>query len=269
MKEPLKLLAVFPHPDDESLGLGGTLARYAAEGVETYLICATRGERGWPGPPEQNPGFATLGRMREAELRCAATKLGLKEVTFLGYLDGDVDKADPRELIAVIALHICRIRPQVVITFAPDGGYGHPDHIALAQFTAGALVCAADVEYGSAHQQAPHRVDKFYHMVDTCSTVDTLQAEVGEFSFLVDGVRRSLVGWEEWAITTRVDTRAYFDQAWQAILCHESQLPGLGRLTELPREVLLRIWGEGTFVRIYSMANAGRKVEDDLFEGLR
>jgi LmbE family N-acetylglucosaminyl deacetylase len=68
MIEPLKLLAVFPHPDDESLGLGGTLAKYSAEGAETYLICATRGERGWNGPETQNPGLAALGHIREAEL---------------------------------------------------------------------------------------------------------------------------------------------------------------------------------------------------------
>src|SRR4030042_1373745 len=121
MAETLKLLAVFPHPDDESLGLGPTLAKYSAEGVETYLICATRGERGWSGPEDQDPGFQALGRIREAELRCAAAPLGLHEVTFLNYIDGEVDQANPQEAIALITTHIRRIRPQVVVTFPLAG----------------------------------------------------------------------------------------------------------------------------------------------------
>jgi len=72
MKPALRLMAIFPHPDDESLGLGGTLAKYSAEGVETTLICATRGERGWTGPMGENPGLKELGEIREAELKCAA-----------------------------------------------------------------------------------------------------------------------------------------------------------------------------------------------------
>ena len=90
----LKLLAVFPHPDDETLGLGSTLARYSAEGVETYLVCATRGERGWYESEGPDPGFEGVARIREAELRCAAENLGLHEVCFLDYIDGDVDQDD-------------------------------------------------------------------------------------------------------------------------------------------------------------------------------
>src|SRR5215218_9097255 len=100
MPEQLKLMCVLAHPDDESLGTGGTLARYAAEGVETYLLTATRGERGWFGAPDQNPGLAELGRIREAELRAAGRALGLREVAFLDYVDGDLDRADPAEAVA-------------------------------------------------------------------------------------------------------------------------------------------------------------------------
>ena len=99
MTSSLRLLCVLAHPDDESLGTGGILAKYSAEGVETYLLTATRGERGWPGKPEENPGLTALGRIREAELQAAAAILGLHEVTFLDYLDGDVDQADPAEAI--------------------------------------------------------------------------------------------------------------------------------------------------------------------------
>src|SRR5437667_3183570 len=132
MAERLKLMSVLAHPDDESLGTGGTLARYAAEGVETYLVTATRGERGW-GDPATYPGLAELGRIRTAELQAAAAVLGLREVAFLDYIDGDVDQADPAEVVARLVAPIRRIRPQVVLTFGPDGSYGHPDHIAISQ----------------------------------------------------------------------------------------------------------------------------------------
>ena len=102
MNGPLKLLAIFPHPDDESLGLGSTLARYSAEGVETYLVCATRGERGWHESQGPDPGFEGVARIREAELRCAAENLGLHQVNFLDYIDGDetVWERDPVERLA-------------------------------------------------------------------------------------------------------------------------------------------------------------------------
>src|SRR5215216_925178 len=159
MIDGLKLLAIFPHPDDETLGLGSTLARYSAEGVETYLICATRGERDWFDSEGPDPGLERVGQIREAELRCAAEQLGLHEVRFLDYIDGDVDQAEPHEIIGKLVAHIRRIRPDVVVTFSPDGAYGHPDHIALSQFTHAALVCAAD---GTFVSSAPsHRVSKF------------------------------------------------------------------------------------------------------------
>src|SRR5512147_1277935 len=154
MNEALKLLAVFPHPDDETLGMGPTLARYAAEGIETYLVCATRGERGWFDSEGPNPGLKEVARIREAELRCAAENLGIHEVSFLDYIDGDVDQANPEEMIEKLVSHVRRIRPQVVVSFGPDGAYGHPDHIALSQFTNAALICAADTTFPS--DGAPH-----------------------------------------------------------------------------------------------------------------
>src|SRR5512138_176583 len=111
MAGTLKLLAVFPHPDDETLGMGSTLARYAAEGVGTYLVCATRGERGWYESEGPDPGFEGVARIREAELRGAAENLGLHEVNFLDYIDGDVDQAQPADIIRKLVSHIRRIQP--------------------------------------------------------------------------------------------------------------------------------------------------------------
>src|SRR3954447_5144573 len=105
MSERLKLLAVLAHPDDESLGFGGTLAKYAAEGVETYLVTATRGERGRFGSQGKTAEPSEIGRVREAELRAAAAVLGIREVSILGYPDGAVDQIDAATAIRAITRH--------------------------------------------------------------------------------------------------------------------------------------------------------------------
>ena len=147
LTKKLKLMAILAHPDDESLGFGGTLAKYAAEGIETYLVTATRGERGRFGSQGKGADPAEVGRVREAELRAAAAVLGIGEVSILGYPDGAVDQMDAAIAIRAIVGHIRRVRPHVVITFGPEGAYGHPDHIAISQFTTAAVVCASDAGY--------------------------------------------------------------------------------------------------------------------------
>jgi N-acetylglucosamine malate deacetylase 2 len=120
------LLVILAHPDDESFPIGGTLAKYAAEGVEIKLVCATRGEAGIP---EMQPEQA--GQVREAELRQAARVLGVQEVQFLDYLDGELDQVDPGEIVDQLVQAIRQMNPQAVITFGPDGISGHPDHLAI------------------------------------------------------------------------------------------------------------------------------------------
>jgi LmbE family N-acetylglucosaminyl deacetylase len=232
----LRLLAIFAHPDDESMGFGGTLARYSAEGVETYLVYGTRGERGWFGTEGQNPGLEKLGQLRAEELLCAGEKVGLREVNFLDYIDGDFDKADQAEAIGKIVVHIRRIKPQIVVTFPPDGGYGHPDHIASSQFTSAAIVCAADAGYVDPEAQAPHRVSKLYYMVDSEAFVNLIAPAMGDMAFQLDDQLRGEVAWKEWAITTRVDVSGHTKTAWEAIKCHQSQLATLGPLVDLPEE---------------------------------
>jgi LmbE family N-acetylglucosaminyl deacetylase len=269
MAEPLRLMCVFAHPDDETLGTGSTLARYAAEGVGIYLVTATRGERGWFGAPGENPGLAVLGAIRTQELHAAAEVLGLREVAFLNYIDGDLDQAAPAEAIAQIVAHVRRVRPQVVVTFGPDGAYGHPDHIAISQFTSAALVCAADAQFADPHDLAPHRVAKLYFMADTISYVEALRPFLGDITMEIDGVQRHMVGWEEWAVTTRIDGTAHWRTALRAALCHQSQLASLPDLTALSDAQHERLWGVISYYRAFSTVNGGRRVEDDLFEGLR
>jgi len=252
MNGTLKLLAVFPHPDDETLGLGSTFARYSSEGIETYLVCATGGERGWFESEGPDPGFAGVARIREAELNCAAEHLGLREVSFLDYIDGDVDQADAKEIIAKIVMHIRRIKPDVVVTFSPDGAYGHPDHIALSQFTNAALVCAADASFTDAANLAAHRVSKFYYMVDSIDVVNAANEAFGGISMEIDGVTRHHVGWQDWQITTWLDNKNYMEKVRDAIQCHQSQLPGYGPIGAWSANELATVFGTGHFYRAFS-----------------
>ena len=270
MTEMLRLLAVFAHPDDESMGMGGTLAKYSAEGAETYLVCATRGERGWFGPEEQNPGLSALGQVRTKELENAVQELGMKGLYFLDTIDGEVDRANTTEAIGKIVSHIRRIKPQVVVTFPPDGNYGHPDHIAVGQFTNAAILCAADSSYQDVGNLPAHRVLKLYYMVDSESFIGLIRPFVGDITFPVDNQVRGEVAWKEWMVTTRIDMADYCGAAWRAIQCHRSQLPSLGLLAEMHEDVAVAVLAmQGTFYRAFSLVNGGREIEKDLFEGLR
>lgn len=268
MTGALRLLAVLAHPDDESLGTGGTLARYASEGVETYLVTATRGEKGRFGTAETRPPQDVVARTREAELREAAAILGVREVVFLDYVDGELDRADPVEAAGRIAAAIRRLRPHVVITFAPDGGYGHPDHIAISQLAAAGIVRAAAPGRG-APPEGPHAVSKFYFMAWTRRKWGPYEAAFKVLRSTVDGVERQAVEWPEWQITTEIDTEAHWETVWRAVQCHRTQLPGYRNLASVSAEHHRDLWGSQEFYRVFSLVNGGRKRESDLFEGLR
>lgn len=267
MNEPLKLLCVLAHPDDETLGVGSTLAKYGREGVETYLITATRGERGWS--THDHPGLAEVARIRTKELEDAAAILGLRRVTFLNYIDGELDQADPDEAIAQIVSEVRRVRPQVVITFDPFGNYGHPDHVAISQLTTAALVCAADASYSDPAALAPHRVAKLYYLVNTQPLISLYQQEVSALNFLVDDVVRQAMAWPDWAVTTCIEADAYWEMTWWAIACHASQMGDLIKMGEIIREHHTGLVGTRYFYRAYSLVNRGRDLETDLFAGLR
>jgi LmbE family N-acetylglucosaminyl deacetylase len=262
-------MCVLAHPDDESLGNGGVLAKYAAEGVETYLVTATRGERGWFGCQEKYPGPEALGKRRESELYAAAAVLGLRRVDFLDYIDGELDQAPPQEAIAKIVGHLRRVKPQVVLTFGPDGSYGHPDHIAISQFTTAATIRAADGTFVDAEFLAPHCVSKLYYMAPTRDLLDIYQSVFGDLVMHVDGIERRGIGWPEWAITTSINTQSYLSTVKQAVRCHDSQLPAYTLFEDVSEEQLQVLWGAQTYYRVFSLKSGGRCLENDLFEGLR
>jgi LmbE family N-acetylglucosaminyl deacetylase len=125
-----RMLVVLAHPDDETFPTGGTLAKYASQGVEITLICATKGEAGISGLTREE-----AARIRERELRAAADVLGLFDVHFLGWQDGELEKVDESTVIQQLVMILKDIQPQVVITFGPDGISGHSDHVAIHHLT--------------------------------------------------------------------------------------------------------------------------------------
>lgn len=266
----LRLMAVLAHPDDESLGTGGALAKYAAEGVATHLVTATRGERGRFGDSKVSPGPEIVGKAREAELLSAAAELGLREVKFLDYPDGALDKVDTAEAIERIAGHLRRVRPHVVITFGPDGAYGHPDHIAISQLTTAAIVCAADPLFGQPSALGePHRVAKLYFIAWRTGKWAAYQAALRKLVVKVDGEERQAVPWADWAITTVLDTSRVWPTVWRAVMCHKTQVTIYSKLEELSEEHQRSLFGTQEFYRAFSIVNGGRAQESDLFEGLR
>jgi LmbE family N-acetylglucosaminyl deacetylase len=255
-------MAVLAHPDDESLGFGGTLAKYAAEGVDVFLVTATRGDggryRGHRPGDSQHPGAVALAKIRETELRAAAAALGVRQVSLLDYQDQQLDSADPGAAVSSIAGHIRSIQPDVVVTFGPDGAYGHPDHIAICQFTTAAIVSAADSS-----------VSKLYYLAWPESAWAAYQAAFRKLISTVDGVERQATPWPDWAITTVIDTREFWSTVWRAISCHESQITAYERLKNLSPAHHEALWGHQSFYRAFSTVNGGRRRETDLFEGIR
>jgi LmbE family N-acetylglucosaminyl deacetylase len=276
VSDALRLLAVLAHPDDESLGFGGCLAKYAAEGIETAVVTATRGDAGRfrgvkEGEGPGHPGREALARIREGELRAAAAVLGIRDLTLLGYPDGALDQVDPIEAVGRIAQEIRRLRPHVVVSFGPEGAYGHPDHIAISQFTTAAIVAAASPACacdGIDGRLAPHAVSKLYYLAWPQSTWNAYEAAIQKLTSTVDGVERYARAWPDWAITTEIDARAASTTAWRAVGCHQSQLPAYERLAALPPAQHEAIWGRQSFYRVFSAVNGGRSRESDLFEGI-
>jgi LmbE family N-acetylglucosaminyl deacetylase len=133
------VLAIFAHPDDESIACGGTLARLADAGVRIVLLCASRGESGSISDPALVPD-GDLGRVREHELRQAAHVLGVAEVEVLNHPDGDLRWADVQAFHNEIVAAIERFDPDAVITFGDDGLYWHLDHIGVHERTSTAVL---------------------------------------------------------------------------------------------------------------------------------
>ena len=165
--------------------------------------------------------------------------------------------------------HLRRVRPDVVLTFGHDGAYGHPDHIAISQFTTAAVAVAADPSFRSGDGDMPHRVAKLYYIAWPASTWAAYEQALKRLISKVDGVERQAVPWPDWSITTVIDTRAVWETVWRAVSCHATQMGIFATLRDLSPELHQALWGVQSYYRVLSTVNGGREREADLFEGLR
>ena len=175
-------------------------------------------------------------------------------------------------MIAGIARHVRRIRPDVVITFGPDGAYGHPDHVAISQFTTAAIVAAADARRC---RPTPTPADRRTRSRSSTtwpgrqSTWAAYEAAFRQLISTVDGVERQATPWPDWAITTVIDTRAFWPTVWRAVSCHQSQVAAYERLSDLSPEHHEALWGWQSFYRVFSIVNGGRVGKPTCSRGFR
>ena len=160
-----RLLGVFAHPDDETFCAGGTFARYAKDGAEIMVVSATRGQAGQIRDARVGTR-RTIGAVRESELRVACERLGVAQVRCWDYPDGALAETDRAGLVGDVVRLIREFRPQVVVSFGPDGAYGHPDHIAIS--AAATTACQQSGDPASYPDQlagglVPHQPDRLYY----------------------------------------------------------------------------------------------------------
>jgi len=282
MKPKRKILSVLAHPDDESFGMGGTLALYAAQGVEVHLVCATRGEAGEVGP-EYLQGHESIGELREAELRCAAMHLGLAGVYFLDYRDsgmtGSPDNGHPNSLfqapldeVAVkIAHYIRNIKPQVVLTFDPIGGYRHPDHIAVHQATVKAFHLAGDPGFASDHP--PFQASKlYYHTISrrflrlSVRILRLFGKDPSRWGKNQD-IDLTTLAIDDFPVNAQINYRSVETRKSAASFCHASQ--GGAGFAKGPLQLVAHlIGGKDQFMRAYPPPRPGER-ETDLFDEIQ
>lgn len=210
------ILAVFAHPDDESLACGGTLARAADAGARVVLLCATRGERGSISNASLVPD-GDLGRVRSGELRAAAEVLGVGEVTILDHPDGDLRWADVPELHDEILAAIARYRPDAIVTFDEDGLYWHLDHVGIHERTLTAVQSLGAGAPPLYFVTMPKGVMR--------ELVDAAHGKGGappDSSFW--GIAPDVFGFEAEPPTFVVDVRNWISRKLAALKCHRTQM---------------------------------------------
>ena len=280
------LLAVLAHPDDETFGVGGTLALYSRRGVQVHLVCATRGEVGTVSA-EFMQGFNSVAELREAELRCAGAQLGLSGLHFLGYRDsgmaGSPDNQHP-DALASADLHLVtggvtgqirRLKPQVVITFDPAGGYAHPDHIATHRATVAAFHASGDSKQ-LPDMGSPFQPQKLYFVTFSRRFLGLTKAllrlsgrEPRRLGRNQD-IDLDQITSHQFPIHARVNYRSVANIKRRASDCHASQLD-MGPAARGLSGMLWRLERLGTtetFMRAHPAVSNG-PIERDLFQGVR
>jgi N-acetyl-1-D-myo-inositol-2-amino-2-deoxy-alpha-D-glucopyranoside deacetylase len=275
---------VHAHPDDESIGTGGTLARYAEEGIRTALVCCTRGEEGQILDPTLDPEEARprLGAIRESELRAAAAILHISELHVLGYRDSGMDgtetnanpsnfiNADAGEAAERLAAVIRALRPQVVVTYDERGGYGHPDHKMAHRITLASIERATRDGAGG----RGWRVLKLYYTVIALDTLLQLNEQMkarglpspfDAENFSLD-IRQFAVPDE--AINARIGVSRYQQAVERALRAHRTQIRDDDILLKLPDDLKAQLFSVEHYIRAFSEVAVPQQ-ETDLFAGLR
>ena len=275
MNQPLTLMAVHAHPDDESSSTGGILARYSDEGVRTILVTCTNGEFG-DGPAGVKPGedghdTADVAQTRLAELREACKHLGVTELELLGYHDSGMPEWEYRnrpdafcnipldEVAGRIGVLIERYQPQVVVTYDPDGAYQHPDHVQASR----AAITA--VERSSVPAKLYLTAMRRSDWQRIGEALRAAGEEIGDWELTEEEERQSRAS--EARITTTVDIGAVLERKRAALLAHGSQISE-SWFSKIPAEVAASVFGVEHFIRVRDTTGASVP-EADLFAGLR
>lgn len=279
--QPKRILSVLAHPDDEAFGMGGTLALYAMRGVEVYLACATLGEAG-DIPPDFLQSHSSSAALRESELDCSADILALKQVFKLGFRDsgmaGSPDNQHPDALVARpmeeaverIADVMRQVRPQVVLTFDPVGGYFHPDHIRVHQAT----VLAFDRVRQELQTTDPQALSRLYY-----HTMPKSSVRFAVFWMRLLGKDPRKVGRnkdidlvqiasQSFPVHVRINYQPVLEQREQAAACHASQ--GGGKKPFGLSAWLIRIFSKpiDRFMQGYPEPAPNQHAQNDLFWGM-
>ena len=290
MNDQRTLLGVFAHPDDESFGPGGTLARYAAQGVQVHVIIATDGDAGSVNESHLRQDGRTLAQERSEELARAAVALGLTTIWNLPYRDsgmrGSPDNRHPRALaqqpvqglVTDLAGYMRRLQPQVVITHDPYGGYGHPDHVRCCEAATAAFYAAGQSAEPTAKGNgeaglARRPPQKLYY---TCFDKRMLRWIVKFMQLTGRNPRQvgrnqdvdlvQIAAWET-PIHARIDVRAFLERKERASRAHASQYSGgPSTLRALPPPLRRRLSRYEHFTRAYPAPTAYR--EPDLFHNV-
>lgn len=277
----LALLGLYAHPDDEQV-MSGVFARAAAEGMRTGLICATRGEMG----EIADPTLATpenLGAVREGELRAAATVIGVKHLWFLDYKDSGMMgtqpnddptnffRSDEKEALGKIVKIVREFKPDVMVTFDPTGGYGHPDHLTINKLATAAFTAAADPQlYPEAGE--PWQAARLFYSALPRSVFKTMMEliEAGNMDTGFRGLDPEKFGVPDEAITNVIDVEEWAAQKERSLRHHRTQMDPNSPFEKLP-EQYMREWRNTERF----MLAAGKPMpqdpsaQGDLFAGLR
>ena len=281
------LLGVFAHPDDESFGPGGTLARYAAEGVDVHIVIATDGVAGSMDSPDRLNGHENLAQVRKKELDRAVEILGAtlhrlphRDSGMQGSPDNDHPDALIQQPVADLTREVTalirRLRPQVILTQDQFGGYGHPDHIMCCTVTTAAFYTAGDAAYilpGEEGDLPPFQPQKLYYpafgkgfLKWVVRILRLLRKDPTKFGRNQDINLAEISTWET-PVHARIRVADYLPIKERASQAHESQYSGgPSFMRVIPSPLRKRMLGRESFTRI--APPPGAQIEADLFAGV-